>query len=127
MERDKADLIKDEVNKVIINTKNILIDFKDRIKLGQDELPKIPALRKQLENIKGELGKINSVISRICVLYEEFEGYLEEQQKELDANSIVLVDGNREQLILLIDENLPDGMGIRGIIMQVWLMLGTLA
>ena len=48
-------------------------------------------------------------------------------QKELDANSIVLVDGNREQLILLIDENLPDGMGIRGIIMQVWLILGALA
>lgn len=129
MKYNKVDLVKDEVSEVIINTKNILVDFGDRIKLEQTELPKITTIKKQLNNVKKELDKINLVVNNICILYEEFEGYLKEQQEELEANNIVLVSSNKDQLILLIDKNLPDGMGIRRLedIEDTWKIIYSIA
>jgi hypothetical protein len=110
---DKMDLVKDDVSKVIIETRNILVDFKKEIKLQQDKLPNIAAIKKQLDSIKGEIHEIKKFDKNIRDLFEDFEDYLKEQQEALETNNIILVSGNKDQLIALIDENLPDGMGIR--------------
>jgi len=92
-------------------------------------LPKITTIKKQLNNVKNELDKINIIVNNICILYEEFEGYLKEQQEELETNNIVLVSSNKEQLILLIDKNLLDGMAIRRVedVKDTWKIVYSIA
>lgn len=129
MKYDKMNLVKDEVSEVIVNTKNILVDFANRAELQQAELPNIAAIKRQLNKVKKDLDKITIVMDNICILYEEFEDYLKEQQEELETNNIVLVSGNIEQLIVLIDENLPDGMSIRRLkdIEDTWKIIYSIA
>ncbi len=113
---ENIELVKDEVSEVIIKTKDTLVEFADKIKSQHNEMPDIQALKRQLNNIKTELDKIKIVVNNISILNEDFQKYLIEQQDELVNNNSVLVSKNKGQLILLINQNLPDGLSIRRLV-----------
>jgi len=48
MKCNKVDLVKDEVSEVIINTKNILVDFGERKKLSRLNCLKLQRLKNSL-------------------------------------------------------------------------------
>lgn len=53
------------------------------------------------------------MVDSITYLYKEFEGFLEQQQYELEKSNLILLKCCKKQLIELINENLPDGMNVR--------------
>lgn len=106
------ELVRDEVSEIITHTKDIVADFRNKVKFKRAELPDIIEVKRQLDSIKKQLDSIKSVTDSIKTLYDELEEFLDERQVELQGKNFIIITERKEQLISLIHGNLPDNMNL---------------
>lgn len=112
MSENDTELIRDEVSEIITHTKDIVVDFRNKVKFKREELPDIAEVKRQLDGVKKQLDFIKSVTDGIKTLYDELEEFLDERQVELQGKNFIIITKRKEQLISLIHGNLPDNMNI---------------
>lgn len=110
---EEKQIVKNEVSKVIADTRKVISDFENKFRFKEAELKGFKDIKAEFKKIIGQLDRINEVVNIAILLYQQFGEYLDQQQDELKHSSMVLYRCCKEQLIDLINENLPDEMSIR--------------
>lgn len=105
-------LIRDEVSDIIIETKEIVADFRDKVELKKAELPNISEIKRQLKEVSTQLNLIKRVTDDIKGLYGELDEVLGTRQRELEGKNYEIITKRKKQFIDLVHANLPDKMNL---------------
>ena len=110
------EIIKDDLSILITEVCKGIDDFDKMFKNIKSELTDIDKIKRELNNIVGQLDNAKKVINKIKELNEDFEEYLLRQKLEMEKRNITIIKEGKEQLLELINQNLPDAMEIRKVI-----------
>lgn len=112
-DEEKRKVVKEELNKIILAIEEKISNLERDLKREKKGLIDIDTIQKELNKISKQLGNYKTIINNTLNLYKDFEEFLKQQQNDLKNSNIIIIEVHKEQLIKLINENLPDTMSVR--------------
>lgn len=106
----KDEILKSEISNILMETKDELNRFKKEVERTENSLEEIKRIQSELSDIQGRLKNLEHIGKDVNKLYKAAGKMLEGKKKELAKINRDIISEGREQVITLIDNNLPDYM-----------------
>lgn len=111
----KEDLLKSEISNILMETKDELNRFKKEVECTESSLEEIKKIQSQLSAVQGRLKELNDIAKNANNLYKKASKMLGDKKKELIKINRDIISEGWKQVIVLIDNNLPDYMRLNAI------------
>lgn len=106
----KDEILKSEISSILMDTKDELNRFKKEVERTENNLKEIKNIQRELSDIQGRLKNLEHIGKDIKKLYKEAGQMLEGKRWELTKINRDIISEGKAQIIVLIDNNLPDYM-----------------
>lgn len=106
----KDERLKGQISSILMDTKDELNKLKKEVKHTESNLEEIKSIQYELRSIQGKLNNLEHLWKDIHKLYRDAGKMLENKKGELAEINRDIINEGKDQVIVLIDNNLPDYM-----------------
>lgn len=111
----KEEILKNEINNILMETKNELNNFKKEVERTESSFEDIKMIQKELSHIQNRLKNLEHIGTDVKKRYKAAGQMLEGKKKELAQINRDIVSEGKNQVMILIDNNLPDYMRLNSV------------
>lgn len=106
----KDEILKSEISNLLMETKDELNRFKKEVEHTESSLDEIKKIQSELSAIQGRIRNLSDIAKDANKLYKAAGKMLEDKKKELTKINRDIISEGWQQVLILIDNNLPDYM-----------------